>query len=152
MKKLYMLTIWAPGAIPVEEWKYRNIKRIMFPLIDFLFMLAGIKAIAYNVPGVSLFFDDPIIDLVAYILVLSAATCLVGVSFPRLWAVEIIGKSILLGVMSGYFASLVLLAFMGYSTIEFTLFMSAISICPVVWRLSLLGSEWQSRRTLKGVN
>lgn len=146
MKRIFSMSIWASGAIPADEWKYRNLKRVMFPVVDLLFFLAGLSGARYGVPAISEFFPDQVVDFFAYILSMIALICLTGVAFPRLWLVEILGKSILLGLMVGYFVALFLLTAVGEGNRGFVLLIAAVALSPVVWRMSLLGSEWQDRR------
>lgn len=42
--RLWRASIWAPGAIPPEEWKYRNLKRVALPVYDAIAVLAGVHA------------------------------------------------------------------------------------------------------------
>lgn len=148
MRRIYNASIWAHDAIPTSEWKYRNLKRVMFPAIDFLFILGGLSAAKYGVPAISEFFPDMFVDLFAYTLSVVAFTCLIGVLFPRLWPLEVGGKSALLGLMVGYFVALFMLTAAGEGNRGFVLLVAAVALCPIVWRLSLLGSEWQERRLL----
>lgn len=148
MRGLYAKSIWAHDAIPPAEWKYRNLKRVMFPVIDFLFILGGFSAARYGVPAISEFFPDLVVDLFSYALSLVAAVCFIGVLFPRLWPMEIAGKVTLLTLMTGYFVSLLLLTAAGEGNRGFVLIVAAIALCPIVWRLSLLATEWQTRRLL----
>lgn len=145
MRKLYLASIWAPDAIPIEEWKYRNLKRIMFPVVDLLFVLAGIAAVREGVPAINEFFPGYIVTAFSYLLILAGFVCLIGVSFPRLWPVEIAGKSVLLGLITGFILSLFILICFGESQRGFAFAIACVSICPIYWRLTLLGNEWQSR-------
>lgn len=146
MGKLFQASIWAPGAIPAEEWKYRNLKRIMFPSIDLFFILAGLSAAIHGVPEISEFFPEPVVDIFSYLLSLVALVCFVGVSFPSQWRLEILGKTILFGLMVAYAIALLILLVDGGASRGFVLFVSIVTLHPIVWRLSLLGSEWQLRR------
>lgn len=148
MRKLFLSSIWAPNAVPSPEWKYRNLKRIMFPVIDFLFILAGVSAAINGVPAISEFYPGFMVDIFSVVLSTAALICFVGVSFPRLWWLEILGKTILFGLMVGYVLSLLILTAAGDPTRGFILLIAAASLAPIVWRLSLLGSEWQVRRLL----
>jgi len=149
MKKLYLASIWAPNAIPPDEWKYRNMKRVMFPAIDVLFFIAGLSAARYGVPAISEFFPDVVVDLFAYVLSVAGIVCLLGVSFPKLWPVEIGGKAVILSLMVGYIVSLFILTSVGEGNRGFVLLIATISICGVLWRVSLLGAEWQVRRLVQ---
>jgi len=146
MHKLLLASIWAPGAIPPAEWKYRNLKRIMYPVIDALFFIAGFSGARFGVPAISEFFPDAFVDGFSYTLSAIAAICFIGVAFPSQWRLEIFGKSVLFGLMVGYFIALFILTAVGEDSRGFVVLVAAVALCPIVWRLSLLGSEWQDRR------
>lgn len=148
MRTIYEASIWAPGAIPAEEWKYRNLKRIMFPVLDTLMFLGGLVAARYGIHAIGEFYPDIFVDIFSYILSAAAFVCIVGSSFPRLWAIEIAGRAAVFGLIVGYIAALVILMVDGGALGEargFALFIAAIAVCPIIWRLSLLASEWQAR-------
>jgi len=146
MLKLYSWSIWAHDAIPAEEWKYRNLKRVVFPIVDIIFFLSGFSAARFGIPAISEFFPDEFVDIFAYVLSLASFICLLGVSFPSLWGFEIAGKSVVLGLIIGYVVALFLLTAVGEDSRGFIFFISAVSLVFIIWRLSLLGSEWQARR------
>lgn len=146
MRKLFQMTIWAPGAIPADEWKYRNLKRVMFPVIDLLFIMAGISAVRNGIPAISNFFPEVVTDVYSVLLILVATICLIGVSLPDQWRLEMLGKTILFGLMVGYVVALFILLVIGEEGRGFILLIASITLTPIVWRLSLLGSEWQLRR------
>lgn len=146
MRKLFLLSIWAPDAIPADEWKYRNLKRVMFPVIDFIFILGGISAAYYGVPAISEFFPELVVNSFSALLCTTAFICFLGVSFPRQWRLEILGKTILFGLIVGYITALFILTAVGEGNRGFVLAIALVAICPIAWRLTLLGSEWQERR------
>lgn len=149
---LYLMSIWHPDAIPKNEWKYRNQKRVMFPAIDVLFILGGFSAAKYGIPAISEFFPDSFVDGFAYILSIAGLVCLIGVSFPRLWAIELGGKSVALSLLVGYILSLLILTAAGEGNRGFVLIIACIASSIIIWRISLLGSEWQDRVTAQKVN
>ena len=152
-RKIYQESIWSHGRIPPEEWKYRNLKRVMFPVIDVLFIIAGFTALKHGVPAIDAIFPEPVVDIFGYAVSFCATVCLIGVSFPKLWTLEIFGKTTLLGVMTCYFLSLFVLTFSGDYDRGFVLLIAAVAMAPIVWRITLLGSEWQYRRLeLRGRN
>lgn len=146
MKTLFSKTIWAPGAIHISEWKYRNMKRVMFPLIDLILFIAGLSAVFGGAPAISEFFPNELVDVYGYSLSAVALVCFLGVAFPRLWPMELVGKSILLGLVTGYTISLIVLAMNGDVIRSFVSYFALVAMCPIVWRISLLGSEWQARK------
>jgi hypothetical protein len=148
VRSLFRASIWAPGAIPKEEWKYRNMKRVVFPSIDVLLLFGGLAAGRFGVPAIREFYPEYVTDFFAYVLAGSAIVCFVGVSFPRMWPLEIAGKSVVFGMLFGYFCALLILVAQGYRDRGFSSVITAIAICFIVWRLSILGSEWQERRLI----
>jgi hypothetical protein len=148
MRGVFAMSIWAHNAIPLDEWKYRNLKRVLFPVVDFVFLLSGVSAGYYGVPAISEFFPRYIVDSGATLLLVSGFISFLGVAFPRMWPFEIIARSIILGLLVGYFVALFLLTQAGEGNRGFILGLSIIPIALTVWRLSLLGSEWQTRRSI----
>jgi Na+/proline symporter len=147
LKRLLSASIWGRGAIPPEEWKYRNLKRVALPILDALFIFGGLSAARYGVPAISEFFDDVAVDLFSYGLSVVAFGCLLGVCFPRLWWLEALAKSALLGLLTGYVVSLFLLTAVGEGNRGFVLIIAMCSMVFPIWRLTLLTAEWQDRRT-----
>lgn len=150
MTNIFGASIWSKHSIPASEWKYRNSKRLMLPFIDFLFVLAGISAAIFGVPSISEFFPNSTVDFFAIFLSLSALAALIGVCFPKLWWLEISGKISLLGLMSAFSTSLLFITTAGEDTKGFTFFISLIALSPIIWRLTILGTEWQERRNSLG--
>lgn len=146
LRRLFAASIWAPEAITVDEWKYRNLKRVLLPAIDLFFIFGGFSAVRFGIPAISEFFPDPVVDAFSFTLSLVAFACLVGVSFPRLWAVEIVAKILLLVQLVTYVTSLFLLTAVGEGNRGFVLFVSAVAAAVILWRITLLAAEWQERR------
>lgn len=147
MKTLFSKTVWAPGAIRISEWKYRHIKWVMLPLIDLLLFIAGLSAVFGGAPAISAFFPNELVNVYGCSLSLVALACFIGVAFPRLWPLELVGRSILLGLVTGYTISLIVLALNGDMIRSFVSYFALVAMSPIVWRISLLGSEWQARKT-----
>ena len=146
MKTLYQKTIWAPGAVPIEEWPYRNIKRILFPFVDVAFFVGGVIGLVQGIPVIKTVFSQGLVEAFSISLMIVAFFSLIGVSFPKCWMMEMISKSLMIGWLTVFLGSLLATAIQvdGYRWFSVTITMVAMS--PVIWRLSLLGSEWQIRR------
>lgn len=147
-KKIYAASIWAPGAIPPDEWKYRNLKRMLLPIIDLAYVIAGISAALNGVPAIGEFFDPFVMDFFAYGLAAVSFGCLIGVAFPEFWPLETAAKSLLIGLMAGYVVALLLLTAEGDPNRGFVLMVAFIATCTPIWRLSLIGDEWSTRRAI----
>lgn len=144
----FRATIWAPGAVPASEWKYRNLKRVALPVLDVVFIVAGISAAHYGVPAISEFFPAHVTIFYSYTLSGAAFACLIGVSFPQFWPLEIIAKSVLIGLLLGYITALFILTRAGEGNRGYVLTIAIASIVLPWWRISILGTEWSDRRGL----
>jgi len=146
VKALLKHTVWASDAIPLDEWKYRNLRRVVLPFMDALLILGAISAAGLGVPALNEFFPSVATPIFAYSLLLASITSIVGVIFPKQWRLEISGKVAILGLMVGYLCSLVILVLDGDGNRAFIFFIAMVTIVIVIWRLSILGSEWQLLR------
>lgn len=146
MRSLWRASIWHPDAIPPDEWKYRNLKRVWLPAYDLLIIIGGIIGATASIPALDLVFPAHVVDVLGIVLTLVAIVCLVGVCFPRLWALEIIGKAILIGILASYAIAIVLLAGLGEGHREFIAFVVLSTLPLPLYRMSLLGEEIRERR------
>lgn len=138
IRKLFAQTVWAKDAIPDDEWTTRHLRRIILPIADLLFIAAGILAAVFGIPAMGEFFPDLIIDCAAYSLAALGVVCLVGVSFPKLWRIEVVGKSGIVGLLVGYSTSLLLLTAEGDDRRGFAIAISLVAALVPVTRLLML--------------
>lgn len=150
MRALWMASIWHPDAIPLHERKYASLKRVWLPLYDVVAVLAGIAAIAFGSRLLDRLYG-PFTDPIGAFFILVALVCLAGVAFPRLWAVELAGKFVLVGMIITYIAAIVvspspeqLLAREAPSW--FVVAMLALNLWLPFWRIENLTTEWVDRR------
>lgn len=146
LRRIGRASIWSKDAIPVEEWKYRNFKRVVLPVYDLLVVLAGGAAVVWGMPSFEQIFPGTVVDAIGWTLVIVAVVCLLGVSFPRLWAVEILGKAILFGIIVAYLIALAGLALQGVGTREFVMVVVSMTLPIPVFRMGMLGTEIRDRR------
>jgi len=138
-------SIWAKGAIPLIEYKYRNLKRIVLPVIDLIFAGGGIMGAIHGIPALDQIFSREVSEIGGYTFAFVALVCFVGVSFPRLWLLEIFGKSALLGMIGGYIAALIFGAFVTKTSAAYVLSLAIPSGIFIYWRLTLLSEEARDR-------
>jgi hypothetical protein len=139
-------TIWAPGAIPVDDLKYRHIRRVYMPIFDFLAVVAGIAAVEYSIPALDDLFTPAIADAVGYLFALSGLASLAGIAFPAAWALEIWAKSVLAGLLLAYALSIgALLALFHDVDRGFVAVIALMATLPFFMRLSVLGEEKRIR-------
>jgi len=145
-QRLFRASIWYPDAIPVDEWKTRNQKRVWWPLYDGIVMAMGLWAIGFGSPLMHRLFTNTIIDIAGGTLFLAGVVCSLGVAFPRLWRMELIGKSVVFTLLVVY-AGLVGI-FSVYPAYEngFVVLGLVLMCLPALMRLDLLGEEIKERR------
>lgn len=102
MRGVWQASVWHPDAIPPDEWDHRHQRRVSLPLLDSLMIAAGVWAMHFGSPLLNDLFKPELVDLGGAILAVSAATCLFGVVFPRLWGIELVGKTALVFLLVTY--------------------------------------------------
>lgn len=102
LKRAWAATVWAPNGVAREDWRYRNIYRVVLPLTDLLFVWFGVAGIVQGVASVEKAAGlDWQVTWSAGIAI-SAFACGVGVCVPRLWPIELVAKIFLVGHVSVY--------------------------------------------------
>ena len=147
MRWLYRQSIWHPDAIPPDEWKFRSLKRVWLPLYDLIAVWAGFSAVMFGSTILNRLFPPHMVDLLGVAFTTTAVVCLAGVAFPRLWAVEIAGKAILVSMVAGYVTAILFFS----QTPEPNLFVVGMltwGLPLALFRLNLLGEEIKERRAL----
>jgi hypothetical protein len=102
LRRLRDSTIWARGSIRPEEYRFRNIFRVVLPLTDLLYLWFGIVGYASTVSSVEAVAGQEWQNAWSAIMAGAAFLCFVGVSFPRLWLLEMIAKIALIGTVLFY--------------------------------------------------
>lgn len=146
MKQLLSKTIWASNAIPVEEWKYRNLKRFLFPSFDFFMTLAGVGGLIGGISTLDFFWDPIAVRTYEIVMILSALFCFFGNIFPSRWRLEIAGVTSMMGLSVVYMLALVYRTVAVDQTRIFGFFYVAAVLSVILFRLNFLGSTWQDRR------
>lgn len=145
MHALCRASIWHPDAIPPDEWKYRNLKRVWLPLFDLIVFGAGLWALIYGSPLLHRLFREEVIDVVGGLLAAVALICLFGVVFPRLWKIEIAGKITMLALLSAYAAAIIFYRANPDPSAGFVVFVIFTGFPLPLFRLTLLGEEIKER-------
>jgi hypothetical protein len=140
IKRLAAASIWAPGAIPASEAKYAvPLKRYVIPAVDLIFVGGGVFAITNGIPSF-----EQLVPVAAYafslVFIAVALICLIGISFPALWALEVFGKCGLIMFCGTYAVALFIRG------VPFTAtFFIALAVF-LAYRLWILGDEEGERR------
>ena len=143
-RNLYRASIWAPDSIPLDEAKYAvPLKRYILPVFDILMVIGGVFAIHSGMPSFEALIRPWAFGL-AYMVTIAAGTALLGIAFPGLWRLEIVGK-ILLFVLLGMYAIALFLRGNSYTGVTYL----GLSLLPLL-RLWIIGWEFAERRDADG--
>lgn len=145
LHRLARASIWHPAAIPPDEWKFRNLKRVWLPLYDAIAVFAGIQAIAYGSSMLNRLFSPSMVDVLGLLLTVTAVVCFLGVAFPALWRVEIVGKIVLVALIASYVVAIIAFAKPPGPSL-FVVGMLTFGLPLAFFRLNLLGEEIKERR------
>lgn len=93
MRRLWALTVWHPDGVRADDWRQRHTLRVWLPLFDFgIVFLGGLWAAFYGSPILWRLFPAPLIETAGTAMAITGLVCFVGVIFPRLWPLELVGK------------------------------------------------------------
>lgn len=130
----------------MQEWKYRNLKRILLPTVDVLFIAGGILGARNGIPAIDDIYPPWVADLGGYVFSLCGLVALLGVAFPRLWLLEVWAKSAILSMTAGYLVALLFATFGGRPQSSYVMSMAGVALAVVAWRLSILSYEARERK------
>lgn len=139
-------TIWYRHAIPLAEWKYRGLKRIVLPLVDVFLVYSGSQAIAWGAPSIGILYDKWVMDIYSISFTVAAGIALLAVIIPAAWLIELLSKTALVGLLSTYTLTLFFLSSQGSEARNFISGICAALCTVLIWRMILIGSEWSTRR------
>jgi hypothetical protein len=148
MLRLWRASIWHPDAIPLHERKYASpLKRVVFPVFDVAVVVLGIAGLASGFQALRLTFPDPVPTLLYGTLVAMGVICFIGCAFPRLWAMEIGGKILILMTLGVLLVAMLIAGATvpGHTGIVIAPMVFVMMLIPFL-RLWILGVEWGGRR------
>lgn len=140
-------SIWHPDAIPASEGELaRDVKRWVLPPLDAALIIGSILGLNGGMPSLAIVYNDAVSSAAAVAVLVFAVGCLIGVSFPRLWVLEMASKCGLVFVLVTYATLLLGLAAGGHESRGFVAGVTAaVSIVPL-WRIVWLGREYRRRK------
>lgn len=150
-RELGAATIWAKGAIPADEFKYRNLKRIWLPFFDICVIVGGLVGSVNGIPAVEEFFPVGLTDTLSLTFAALGLFCLIGVAFPSLWRLESFAKSSVIGLLIGYVFALVFLVSGGDPARGFVSVIAIMACIVPAFRLGILGYEKRERERLQHI-
>jgi hypothetical protein len=138
---LWRQSIWHPDALPATEWKYRHIKRLWLPLYDLGIVALAVCGLVFGSPAIEELFPLALLHGVSIGVGAAGVACFVGVAFPRLWLLEVMAKSLVVGVLFIYAATLFRLTADGDPTRGFASIIALLAMGPPLIRMSILRGE-----------
>lgn len=99
MKRILNATVWARNGVPADSWRFRGIFRWVLPLTDLLFLYFGLVGWANGIHTVSRATGHEYATWWSATIAVCAFAAFIGVSFPRLWALELVAKIGLVGLV-----------------------------------------------------
>jgi hypothetical protein len=146
LTRFWSATIWAEGAIPLDEDKFGSLKRYLLPYIDVVLFLSGLSAVRYGAPSLSEFVPVPVTQAFGLLFIGASVLAFVGVIFPSLVLMEVAGKLALFVLSVAYTVALFLLTQDGSAIRGFITGYVAAVAGLLLWRLAFLGRERRERR------
>lgn len=95
------LTVWHPINTDPED-DDRSGPRFWYPVYDLIAMALGIYALVLGSPLLNKLFPSWFTDGMGVFLMVAATACLVGVVFPKIGILELVGKLAIVFMLGGY--------------------------------------------------
>jgi hypothetical protein len=147
LNRIREVTVYADDYLPHE--RARGLYRYGLPIIDILFLYFGVVGFTNGVGSVQEATSNTWQAYWSLGIAFTAGMCWVGVTFPRLWALELAFKCVLIGLVAGYVA---LFLFRGAHDplVTATAGLIIILIVLPIWRVGdLSGNDlyvWRAKR------
>lgn len=146
LKRIARASVWARDGVPAEYWRFRGIFRFVLPLTDVFFLFFGAVAWNNGLTSVARAAGHEWQTWWSAGIALAALVALVGVSFPRLWVVELCGKVPLIGLVSVYLFVLLRNGIQDPQVLATSGLIVILILLPI-WRIADLGYEsWLQKR------
>lgn len=143
LRRTFRASVWAREGVPAADWRYRGLYRFVFPFTDLFFCYFGVVGWINGVVSVQKAAGADYATAWSGAIALAALAALVGVSFPRLWLVELLGKIALIGLVSSYVALYLQRIVTDFHTSATTGLVIILILLPI-WRVGDLGFvAWQ---------
>lgn len=149
LTRLWRSTVWSRNGVSAADWRFRNQFRITFPYVDLVFICFGLVGWAAGIQTVQEAAGYRWQTYWSASIAVCAFAALIGVTFPRLWALELAGKIPLIGLVCAYLA-----LFLGRGLQDPKISATAVLLTALVafpiWRVGDIASNelrpWLARR------
>lgn len=102
LQRVARASVWARNGVRPEDWRFRGVFRYVLPATDLLFLYFGVVGAVNGIRSM----QDELGGLGQVLwsagIAVAAFVALVGVSFPKLWLVELCGKIPLIALVAMY--------------------------------------------------
>jgi hypothetical protein len=115
--------------------------------MDAVCILMGWLGVLYGSRILNAMFDPWVVDSAGATFTIASALALIGVSFPKLFALEIASKVVMVSLLGTYSVIIGVSFVAGEVQSGFVALMLAIPILLPLMRLQILGEEIKQRRT-----
>lgn len=138
IRRIWHETVWSSSGVPADAWRFRGLFRFVFPLTDLLFCYFGVVGYVGGVLSVRAAAGVQFTTWWSALIAVSAAAAFVGVSVPKFWLLELIGKIILIGLVAAYVALYLQRALTDFAASSTTGLVVILILLPI-WRVGDLG-------------
>jgi hypothetical protein len=147
LRRLFEASAWGRNGVPPEDWRYRGLTRWVLPLTDVFFLWFGAAGVLAGVGSVEAAASQTWQEYWSLGIAIAALVALIGVIFPKLWLVELLGKIPLIGLVSVYVAIFLIRGTTGEPDVLPTAGLICILILLPIWRIGDLGFvAWRRKR------
>lgn len=108
VQRLLLATVWAPGALREEDQRIRHLLRVFLPLTDLGYIYFGVVGAVNGLASVERATSGQWQRGWSIVLAVSGLMALIGVAFPRLVSLEMVGKALMIGGISTYLSIMVI--------------------------------------------
>lgn len=136
--RLAAATIWSRNGVSAADWRFRGLFRFVLPLTDLFFLYFGVVGFIGGVSSVQHAAGHTWAACWSIGIAASALGAMIGVAFPKLWAVELGAKIVLIGLVSAYVALFAAKIITDFHTSASTGLVLILILLPV-WRVGDLG-------------
>lgn len=143
-------TVWHRSGIPTEDWEYRRLVRLWLPVYYAIAMYIGVVGMVFGSPLLNRLFTPFLTDLFTGAFTLVSAAALIGLAFPRLWKMEVVGTVLLAGLVAAYIATISVYGNKGPEDLPnlFVLGTLALGLPFAFFRLDLIGQSIAARKLI----
>lgn len=144
-RRIAAASVWSPNAFPRgitpaddTAWRFRGIFQFVLPLTDAFFAYFGIVGAIHGEAAVAHATGPVWQQIWSAILALGALGALLGVSFPKLWFVELPAKIVLVGAVGVYLYISLAWVYLDFAASASTGVVCILVLLPL-WRIGDLG-------------